>query len=68
MKTKICVVRNTLGAGAEPVTGVFEYKGTSWRTAVLTKLVKQLPADISDKELQREYREEVRRRKQQAVV
>jgi hypothetical protein len=51
---KLCVVRNAF-KGGRAMTGVFTWIGSSWRTAQIQDLVKELPASISDKDLTAEY-------------
>ena len=62
MKTKLCVSRGVIQKDTGKIaTGVFTWEGRSWRTATITGLVRELPPNISDKDLQRAYREEVRK-------
>jgi hypothetical protein len=59
--SKLCVLRSSLNHQTGVcVTGIFSWTGKSWRTATITDLVKELPATISDKDLQAEYRAAVK--------
>jgi hypothetical protein len=55
-KTKLCVLRGALNNETGTIaTGVFAWEGKSWRTATITRLVTELPANISDKDLRAAY-------------
>jgi hypothetical protein len=54
--TKLCVARGVINKQTgRAVTGVFTWKGKSWRTATITDLVTELPASISDQDLRAAY-------------
>ena len=61
---EICVARNLLNTETgKNHTGVFTWTGKSWRTGTITALVKELPANVTDKELRDAYNAERRARR-----
>lgn len=65
-ETKLCVVRNAVKGGVT-ITGVFTWRGKSWRTAELVDVVRVLPRDISDRDLQDAYNEALQSKKSPAA-
>lgn len=57
VKTGVCVMRDLLSyETGKLTTGVFEWAGPNWHVADIIGLLKELPRDVSDKELRAAYR------------
>lgn len=52
---KICVTEAIDPVTRKRIVGIFEWKGKSWRTAQLVRLIKELPATLTNKERTAEY-------------